>query len=94
MSNCMCGDTECPWCGPLQGSSLSIAEGVHQEWEALPTGTSQDLADLCNEHDAVETVPGTLDCEVWTFTDGSSIEIVWGSPHVCVRDASGEVCNA
>ena len=90
----MCGDTECPWCGPMQGSSLSIAEGVYQEWESLPTGTSQDLSDLCSEHDGVET-PATsntgIDGEVWTFTDGSSIELVWGSPYTAVRDASGDI---
>jgi len=87
---CMCGDTECPSCGPLQGNGVSIAEGVYELWDTQ-TDTKQDLADLCASYEGEKTVPGQLDCEVWTFDDGSSIEIVWGGCAPIVRDASGDV---
>ena len=87
---CMCGDPECWSCGVGMGGGISIAEGVYGSWDQ-PEDTKQDLADLCAEYEGEKTVPGPLDCEVWTFADGSSIEIVWGGCAPIVRDASGDV---
>jgi hypothetical protein len=72
-------------------NGISMAEGVHQEWEATATGTSQDLADMAEDFGAECTIPGQLDCEVWKFADGSSIEIVWGGCAPILRDARGDI---
>lgn len=60
----------------------------HRKWLA-GNGTSQDLEDQCEAAGA--TSPGyQVDSTTWTFADGSSVEIVWGSPNVIVRDADGD----
>lgn len=91
---CLCGDPECWSCGPLIGGGMSIAEGVYEKWEAMEPGTKQDLADLCEQHEGQEAQGQRVDSDLWTFSDGSSIELVWGGGATIVRDANGDAVTA
>lgn len=45
MGPCLCGDTECPWCGPLQGGGLV----EDQEDYFVPDPETPHNCDVCGK---------------------------------------------